>query len=76
VFAYSQEIPNDGVAVAGNLPDDLKQQIADALIAFSETEEGAAVLDSIYEIDEFAPADLDSFDVVREAAEELGITSD
>jgi phosphonate transport system substrate-binding protein len=76
VFAYSQEIPNDGVSVAGNLPDDLKQQIADALIAYAETEEGAAVLDSVYEIDEFAPADLEAFDLVRQAAEELGVTSD
>ena len=76
VFAYSPEIPNDGVAVAGNLPEDLKQQIADALIAYAETEEGKAVLDSVYEIDEFAPADLEAFEIVRQAAEELGITSD
>ena len=33
VFAYSQEIPNDGVAVRGELPEELKQEIADALIA-------------------------------------------
>jgi phosphonate transport system substrate-binding protein len=76
VFAYSQEIPNDGVAVRGELPEDLKQQIADTLIAYSETEEGKEVLDSVYEIDEFAPADLDAFDVVREASEQLGVTSD
>ena len=75
-FAFSQEIPNDGVSVAGSLSDELKQQIADALIAYAETEEGAAVLDSIYEIDEFAPADLEAFDVVRQAANELGVTSD
>jgi hypothetical protein len=30
------------------------------------------VLNSIYEIDEFAPADLAAFDVVREAAEKIG----
>jgi phosphonate transport system substrate-binding protein len=76
VFALSPEIPNDGVAVRGDLPDELKQQIADALIAYAETEEGAAVLDSVYEIDEFAPADLDAFEIVRQAAAELGITSD
>lgn len=76
VFALSPEIPNDGVAVRGDLPDELKQQIGDALIAYAETEEGAAVLDSVYEIDEFAPADLEAFDIVRQAAEELGITSD
>lgn len=76
VFALSPEIPNDGVAVRGDLPDDLKQDIADALIAYAETDEGKEVLDSVYEIDEFAPADLEAFDIVRQAAEELGITSD
>jgi phosphonate transport system substrate-binding protein len=76
VFALSPEIPNDGVAVRGDLPDELKQQIADALIAYSETEEGKEVLDSVYEIDEFAPADLEAFDIVRQAADELGVTSD
>ncbi len=76
VFAYSQEIPNDGVAVRGDLPEELKQQIADALIAYSETDEGKEVLDSVYEIDEFAPADLDAFEVVEQAAAELGITTD
>jgi phosphonate transport system substrate-binding protein len=76
VFALSPEIPNDGIAVRGELPDELKQQIADALIAYARTEEGAAVLDSVYEIDEFAPADLEAFDIVRQAAAELGITSD
>ena len=76
VFALSPEIPNDGVAVRGELPDELKQQIADALIAYAETDEGKEVLDSVYEIDEFAPADLEAFDIVRQAADELGITSD
>ena len=76
VFAYSEEIPNDGVAVRGELPEELKQQIADALIAYSETEEGKEVLNAVYEIDEFAPADLDAFEIVQQAADELGVTSD
>lgn len=68
VFALSPEIPNDGVAVAGDLDAGLKQQIADALLAYGETEEGSAVLTSIYRISKFAPADLASLDIVREAA--------
>jgi phosphonate transport system substrate-binding protein len=68
VFALSPEIPNDGVAVAGDLDAGLKQRIADALLAYGETEEGSAVLTSIYRISKFAPADLASLDIVREAA--------
>lgn len=73
VFALSPEIPNDGVALAGDLDPALKQAITDALLAYGQTEEGSAVLTSIYRISEFAPADLASLDVVREAADKLGL---
>lgn len=73
VFALSPEIPNDGVAVAGDLDAGLKQQIKDALLAYGQTEEGSGVLRSIYRITEFAPADIASLDVVREAAQKLGL---
>jgi phosphonate transport system substrate-binding protein len=75
-FAFSDEIPSDGIAVAGSLPADLQQAIADALVAYSQTEEGAAVLDAVYEIDSFGPADVASLELVREAAEKLGVTED
>ncbi len=72
VFAYSVEIPNDGIAVAGDLSDDLKERITQAFLDYADTEEGQATLDAVYEIDAFELADLDAFDVVREAAEKVG----
>jgi phosphonate transport system substrate-binding protein len=72
VFAYGPEIPNDGVAVSGDLPDDLKEQIKQALIDYSETEEGAEVLDSIYQITAFTEPNLDALELVRQAVDELG----
>lgn len=72
VFAYSQEIPNDGFVVRGDLPDDVKQQIVDAMLAYAETEEGATVLDELYEIGGLREADPAVLDVVREADEKLG----
>ena len=72
VFAYGPEIPNDGIAVSGDLPDDLQQQIADALMAYAETEEGAEVLDSIYQITAFTEPNLDALEIVRQAVDELG----
>ena len=56
VFAYSPRIPNDGVTIVSSIGEELQQAIADAFIAYAETEEGAEVLDSIYEITAFAPA--------------------
>ncbi len=75
-FAFSDEIPSDGIAVAGSLPGDLQQAIADALVAYAATQEGAAVLDAVYEIDSFGVANIDSFEKVREAAAKLGITQE
>ena len=72
VFAYGPEIPNDGIAVAGGLPDDLKQQIADALMAYAETEEGAETLEAIYQITAFTEPNLEALDLVRQAVDELG----
>lgn len=76
VFAFGPEIPNDGWAVAGDLPANLKEAIKQALLAYSATEEGQATLNEIYEIDALVEADLDAFVIVEQAAEQLGITSD
>lgn len=72
VFAYGPEIPNDGVAVSGDLPDDLQTAIQQGLIEYSETEEGAEVLDSIYNINAFTEPNLDAFQIVRDAVDQLG----
>lgn len=76
VFAYGPEIPNDGWAVAGDLPQEVKDQIKQALLDYSASEEGAQVLNDIYEIDALVEADPDAFAIVEEAAEQLGITGD
>ena len=72
VFAYGPEIPNDGIAVSGGLSDDLRDRIKQALLEYAATEEGAAVLDAIYNINAFADPDLDSLQIVRDAVEKLG----
>jgi phosphonate transport system substrate-binding protein len=76
VFAYGPEIPNDGWAVAGDLPEDLKEAIKQSLLDYSATEEGQAALNDIYEIDALVEADEEAFVIVEQAAEQLGVTSD
>jgi phosphonate transport system substrate-binding protein len=75
-FAFSDEIPSDGIAVAGSLPAELQQAIADALVAYADTPEGAAVLDAVYEIDTYGIANAEAYDVVRDAAAKLGIVEE
>jgi phosphonate transport system substrate-binding protein len=70
VFAWSFPIPNDGFAVAGDLPDDLNEAITAALLDIAETE--PEVLAEVYEIDGLTPVDSADYDVIREMRTELG----
>jgi phosphonate transport system substrate-binding protein len=72
VFAYGPEIPNDGIAVSGDLSDSLRDRIKEALLDYAATEEGAAVLDTIYNINAFADPDIESLQIIRDAVEKLG----
>lgn len=72
VFAYGPEIPNDGVAVAGTLSEDLQARIKQALIDYAATEEGAETLSIIYNISRFTDPNVEALEIVRQAVEELG----
>jgi phosphonate transport system substrate-binding protein len=75
VFAYGPEIPNDGIAVAGSLSAELKGKIKQALLDYAATEEGAANLADIYNINAFTEPNLEALEIVRRAVEELGYGS-
>jgi phosphonate transport system substrate-binding protein len=72
VFAYSDEIPNDGFAVRGDLPESLKEAITQALLDYADSEEGQEVLDSIYQINDLVEADLDALDAARQVEANFG----
>ncbi len=71
VFAWSFPIPNDGFAVAGDLPPDLQEAITAALVDIAETPEGLAMLQELYEIDGLVPVDSADFDIIRDLRTEL-----
>jgi phosphonate transport system substrate-binding protein len=48
VITTSVDIPNDGVQFHPSVPEDLRQQVIDALLAISETEEGQDALNQAY----------------------------
>src|SRR5699024_12734725 len=71
------EIPNDGVAVAGELSDELTQQISDAMVAVMDTEEGAQAFDDVYSIEGLVTADLEALDAARQVEEKFaGLCAD
>ena len=62
MFAWSFPIPNDGFAVAGDLPPDLQDAITAAFIDIAETHDGQAMLQELYEIDGLQPVDPSDYD--------------
>lgn len=74
VFAYSEEIPNDGFVIRADLPDSLKQAVVDAMLEYASTDAGKETLNAIYEIDGLREGDEAELDVVRRADAELGDT--
>ena len=72
VFGWSGPIPNDGFAVSGGLPESLVTAVTDAFVEIAASEDGAAVLDELYEIDNLVPVESSDFDVIRDLETELG----
>ncbi|WP_062201962.1 phosphate/phosphite/phosphonate ABC transporter substrate-binding protein [Demequina salsinemoris] len=62
VFAYTENIPNDGVVLNGDLSDDEKTTITDALTTLAGTDDGLAALDAVYEIEGLEAANMDAFE--------------
>jgi phosphonate transport system substrate-binding protein len=72
VFAWSDEIPNDGVAIASDLPQELQDAIVDAFVAVIGTPEGGQAFTDVYNIDDLVPADLGALDLARQVAANFG----
>lgn len=73
VFAYTSEIPNDGIVVSGKLTGEWQDKITKTLEDYAHTDDGAAVLDAIYQINDLAPADPEALGTVAEAVAKLGL---
>ena len=71
VFAWSAEIPHDGVAVRGGLPVDVQRRIAAAMTAVVRTPEGAAAFGAVYSIEGLVPVDPAVLDLARRVAEDF-----
>ncbi len=72
VFGWSGPIPNDGFAVAGDLPGSLTTAITDAFVSIAATEDGLTLLQELYEIDNLVPVTSSDYDVIRDLETELG----
>jgi len=78
ILAISDPIPNDTVSFSKGFPEDVKKQIVEGLIAFSQTEEGLAVLQNerFYDISGFAPVTDAAYDPIRSMIKAAGLTEE
>ncbi|WP_407270222.1 phosphate/phosphite/phosphonate ABC transporter substrate-binding protein [Radiobacillus sp. PE A8.2] len=65
IIGHTDPIPNDGIALRENFPEDLKQKVIDAFMAINDNEEVLAVMNEVYTWDGIAKAQDSDYDVVR-----------
>jgi phosphonate transport system substrate-binding protein len=73
VIAESSEIPNDTVAFASDVPEEIRTQIVEGLLEIAETDEGKAALEQVYEIEGFTEVDDSFYDEFRTVLDASGI---
>jgi len=78
ILAISDPIPNDTVSFSKDFPEDVREKVVDALLAYAQTEEGQAVLanDKFYDITGFTPVDDAQFDPIRDMITGLGLAEE
>ncbi len=74
VIATSAPIPNDNISFRPDFPEDLKQQIVEALLSLNETEEGKEMLKGLFSWQGLEAADDTFYDGFRQQLEAAGIS--
>lgn len=79
VFAYSTEIPNDGIAVSADVSDADRKAITGAFRAIAAEYDPEAADDAdqgplyaLYSIEDLVPADIEALDAARQVALDFG----
>jgi phosphonate transport system substrate-binding protein len=73
VLAETTDIPNDSVSFIKDMPADMRDQIVNALLEISQSEEGQAALASLYSIDGLEVAGDSFYDAFRADLSKAGI---
>src|SRR2546430_6814510 len=66
-------IPNDGVALAKNFPDDIAKQVKDALITYSKADDGKKVFSTLFSWDGMQEISASFYDDMKAAAALAGV---
>jgi phosphonate transport system substrate-binding protein len=75
VIALEPDIPNDGVQFQTDVPQELRTQIVNGLLAIAKTEAGIAALGTAYQWEELMAADDSYYDAFRQILQAAGISA-
>ncbi len=73
ILATTSDIPNDSVSFAKDFDAEMRQQIVDALLEISATEEGQEALFNLYSINALVSADDSFYDIFRADLSKAGM---
>jgi phosphonate transport system substrate-binding protein len=73
VLATTTDIPNDSVSFAKDFPADMREQIVNALLEISASDEGKEALNNLYSIDALVAADDSFYDGFRADLSKAGM---
>lgn len=76
VIALEPDIPNDGVQFVPSMPQELRDQITDGLLAIAATDAGVEALDTAYQWQELIAADDSAYDAFRQILQAAGVKAE
>jgi phosphonate transport system substrate-binding protein len=76
IIAVEPDIPNDGVQFVATMPQELRDQIVQGLLAITATEEGLAAINTAYQWEELMEAGDDFYDPFRQILQAAGISAE
>jgi phosphonate transport system substrate-binding protein len=76
VIALEPDIPNDGVQFQSSVPQEVRDQIVEGLLAIAATEEGMEALNTAYQWEELMKADDSFYDAFRQILQAAGISAE
>jgi phosphonate transport system substrate-binding protein len=74
VIEVTADIPNDGVQFSSAMPQELRDQVVDGLLAIAETEEGVAALETAYSWTALEKHGDDFYDPFRQVLQASGLS--
>ncbi|TVY05513.1 phosphate/phosphite/phosphonate ABC transporter substrate-binding protein [Paenibacillus cremeus] len=72
VLTFTDPIPNDTISVRNDMDQAWRDKIAQAFIDLGKNEESKKIIQSVYSHEGYVKSDDKKFDIVRQAAKEIG----